>query len=504
MTKTIVTGTIPSIPTTFMEYGNGDDRYEFDPVPLVTLEKRYDRTGDNERLSPVYRITLNGSLICLSGGLSNVMDKQRELREAFDADGKYFVIKSNNDVLLECYPSITTPIRFTHTGDNWYQRTDYTIELEFYDEPVQNNIDDYGEDHPGLVPPYLRSADEQWQIDFVEDASYHNRASDIGNYQFRVSHTVSAVGKRRYIKSGASSELDRPAWQWARDWVTDQLGITRENIVATGVLNINATNLNPYNHIRQENINEKNGSYSVTESWLALKINSSAAVTGAVVEDFNVSVNSGIGQLVTVNVQGNIQGMSEHSYGTASGDFTIKDRYRNASGYWKRMKTADSVLGRAQSMAGMTLKTVPLSSSVAHSFSRGTIDYAYAYDNRPTTCVTLDGIISESITITDNDQTDVFASQMVLGRTTGPILQDINTKTAKTKEVSVELLMKRNNACNLTNSTTITNAVETDVIDPIETALNTNDRVFKTQDVSSWDPRGGRYSRQVAWTYGSC
>src|SRR5690606_3496765 len=133
--------------------------------------------------------------------------------------------------------------------------------------------------------------------------------------------------------------------------------------------------------------------------------------------------------------------------------------------------------------------------------------YTYEYDDRPCNFVT--GALSEVITINDNDPTDVFASLTVLGRAAGPILQDIGTVTAATREVSIELVMAIPTGCDSGNCGVLITSSPRNQVNNLLCCLegeltDAYNQVFKSQDTSSWSPKTGRYTRTVQWTYTNC
>jgi hypothetical protein len=121
----------------------------------------------------------------------------------------------------------------------------------------------------------------------------------------------------------------------------------------------------------------------------------------------------------------------------------------------------------------------------------------------------------ESITINDNNPADVFATIFVLGRANGPVLQNLNTKTAGTRSVQIEAVYEPPSGCptsvgniDILLSYQVKSPGQTDVDDIInafEDQLEASySQVFRSDDNQSWNPREGRFSRNVTWTYGTC
>lgn len=230
-------------------------------------------------------------------------------------------------------------------------------------------------------------------------------------------------------------------------------------------------------------------------------------MAGRAIEDFTVDVRKGIeSDITTVSIQGSIQGLETRSYGTNPGDFTISEtKYAAASGYWAAINTT-RIYPRAQLFAGSGLtrpiNTTPASRVVGHNPVNGLITYSYEYNDRPSNCIS--GAITESIMVTDNNPTDVFAEIGIPGRSNGPILQDMGTITSAKREVSIEAIMAPATGCSSVTGLFINNP-RTQVATIINLfsgdLTSSHTQVFKHADSETWDVKTGRYTRQVGWTY---
>lgn len=162
------------------------------------------------------RVTLDGTLVAATGGASVIMALQSGLRSAFDTDGKLFEIQCNGGAILSCYPRINGP-EFSPSTNNWVLTCPYTIELEFDDEPGPTSGFGVLGENTGIMPPFLRDAQESWNIEFIEDKAYYNLSlstgiADVSPYQLKLNHSISAVGKKRYTGGG----LQYQAWENAQ------------------------------------------------------------------------------------------------------------------------------------------------------------------------------------------------------------------------------------------------------------------------------------------------
>jgi hypothetical protein len=360
------------------------------------------------------------------------------------------------------------------------------------------------------MPPYIQDANESWSVEFVDEKSPFTwtpgGTTDSCPYQLRLTHNVSAVGKSVYDAGG----LTKDAWRWAQDWVVPKLGFNSEILNPSGVLNLDSSAFVPYNHVRTNTVDATDGSFGVTESWIV--INSGAAgVAGNATEDFTIDVSSSIDTpFTTVTINGTVQGLETRTYGTSSGDFNIDEyKYTAASGYFATVK--GRFYNRAKEAANITaarqLNINPMTTSIGHSVCDGMISYTYTYNDRPQNIVP--GSLSESIQISDNHPTDLFASHVILGRTAGPLLQNLNTITAPRRSMVVEIVTQPpTGAIQSGVPTYLAQSPKEDVSVLVEAVAadlsGTYSGVFKTQDASNWTPLEGRFSRSVEWTYVDC
>lgn len=493
-----------------MTYGT----YSFSPVPMVNIAKVYHKTEDGTQIGTTFNMDLNGVLTPLptgTAGITETMHYMDVLRHAFATDGCPFVISCNDDVLWSGNPRVND-ISFEENGNNWVNTIDYTVSLSFDTED--------SEEDDSLAPPHIENASETWSVEFADGI---NRFSidlptagvDASPYVLNMSHTISAKGKKHFISCNTT---DKEPWEYARQYVITKLSTGADSAFNTqlegsGVINLRYDLYSSYNHMRVQNTDKLGGSYSVTENWLVM--NTGLGIPGNSLEDFTINVDKRHDSaFTTVTVDGTIRGVETRSYGSDPRDFTTTEtKYDAASGYWNTVK--DRIFYRAQLIhrdqnAGeinvLSLNTDTVSERVGHSPSQGVITYSYTYNNRPSNCIT--GALTENISIVDNNPADVFASVMVLGRANGPVLQNLNTQTVASREISIELLCRPSTACTAVDLRVPSHFVQDDVrhlLCEFQNDLTDNyDQVFKTADSESWNPKTGQYSRRVGYTYQSC
>jgi hypothetical protein len=360
------------------------------------------------------------------------------------------------------------------------------------------------------MPPFVGEASESWDFEPLGERFKYSLNTDVGldtnSYQFKLSHSISARGKKHYTGAG----LVRQAWEEAREFVVPRLGYDSTQIQSSGVMNLNPAQFGAYNHIRTQQIDELGGNFSVTESWVIVNPTGSG-IAGQALEDFTCSIRSNTEDSTTVvSIEGTIVGLEEVSYGTNPGDYTVTvDKYTNALEYWNAIDGALKLYPRAKAISGLTLNSSPKTQVVTHNPPRGEITYNFEYDNRPSNCIT--GSLSEVFVVTDENPADMIAIITVLGRSAGQLLQDLSTTTARKRSLDIEVVMSGTNTCpNSAANVTLLMAASPasqvdDIVDAFQTELEGNyAQVFRTQDQARWEPRTGRYGRNIQWTFGQC
>ena len=529
--------------STHMTYGD----YAFSPVPFLVINKEYLTTDDGERVGVQHNITLEGTLTPLgtpqaAGGYVRVDELQDELKEAFSVDGNQLLVECSGDSgateIMRCYPSIVS-IDFDRSNDNWVFTCPFTIQMVAYEEPYDNDPD-YAEflgdtGNYSLNSIWIKSYEESWNVEFAEEYSKFKNTLDDGPdampWVLRMTRNLSAVGIRRFEEGDTpeSGVIVNEAWEEAATYIRSRLIL--ENAKNTGPraddwkerfsekwvtnFNMNSDQFERFNHVRNISIDETAGSYSVTETWIVINPDASG-VNGNALEDFTVTTTtSAENPLSTVTVEGTILGLEERHHGIVTeippntDDHFDVYAYDNAKLFW------ETVEGRLYNRAVFSATGIspamnpnPLNTSVGHNPSKGTITYSYTFDNRP--CNFIEGAITENITISEDNPTDVFASLVILGRAKGPILQQLGTVTAATRTAQVEITVAPPTGCDgCADVNAMLAAAPSSGVDAFMCCLETQvesvwDVVYKSADTESWNPKTGLYTRNVSWTMTQC
>jgi len=453
------------------------------PAPFVAISKEYSNATEGYRVGSVFRFTVIGKIVAHKGSptslgafhttsgypadetipdeskLKSIIRKQEAIRELFRDEGRSFEIQSaDGSAPIKCNPRI---ISITFPEGNWYNTCDYTIELEAdvihgplsteEDFPVE--IDDLD------LAQYIKSASENWTIE-------ENRDNDVITYV--VTHNISAVGKRHYDSTGTMTQ--RP-WEWARDFVATKISNTNPHSLITNLLMGNISGHTAYSQSTSENIDQIAGSYSYTRVYTYSDQNYT--------ENFTVTTDTSETRRITVTVSGEIRGLGD----------TQSARFTNATNAFSE----PTIYSRALTYSGATLHVEPLTKSVGKSPSSGIVSYNYSFNDRPSSFIA--GAISESISLSRDLPGDVFASIFVLGRTAGPVLQNLSTKTARRQSVNIEALMPVSTTLNFSSSPSAAAIAVANSLRPVASII------FEETPVESWNALTGNYSYSISWTY---
>ena len=459
------------------------------PAPFVSIRKEYNTTDDGKPIGTTFLLTVKGKITADKGSpnssgvfwttsgypsdetidadsrLKSIIRKQEAIRGLFATDGRSFEVQSNDgSAPLKCNPRIKG---LEFTDGQWFNVCDYTITLEA--DIVYINGAANGEDAGDPKDYKVSKATEEWNME----------ASDDKAITYRLTHSVSATGKRFF--NGAGSLVQEP-WENAKDYVLNKIGLGIETNRMTAPDVLDATNLNAYNYLRSQHVNELGGTFQVNETWLCFDPQGGPHA----VEEFTINSRVGEDGRTRAVIEGNIIGLEVKD----NTDYTVTStKWTNAQAKWAVVQS--NLLSRCETITGLTFHITPLTKQTGYNQNHGTITYNYEYDDRADFITA--GALSEVINITNHNQADIFAAIPVLGRALGPVLQDIATKTAKKRTISIEIQMPAKRQ-DYSPSQPNTNSI-------ITTYMPSGTQIFKDQDEEPWSPTTGRYSRTVSFTY---
>ena len=499
-----------------------------------------------------------------------LISKQRALRALFAQDGQRLEITdlSEDQPAVICFPRLTN-IDFSEGP--YVLRSDYTINLEadilFHRDDAALNVDQEGTFIPhasgefaslldtpvaGITEEdlvvemsgaFIADFSEDWSIEVDENGETYTDANGVTQIRpksYRISHSLNATGKKHYMMKENESVEKISAWESARKFVTSRLNRNASvsgypNIfgqIGSGTLNLMDI-YGGFNCVRTENVSEAAGTFSVTENWFL--------ASGTAFENYNINLStSNSAPFVSVNIDGNIKGLSTitpsgEMYGGIGlggpvGGFpqslapapppatptTAQTPYQNAVRKYNTISNSglfgvgSDIYRRANNMVAVQLNSQPLSVSIGSNEYTGELSYSLAFDNRPTNIIS--GAIVETLQVSDTYPGDVFAIVPVIGRATGPILQNIGGRTEYKRDVSLNLVMDytkipygsgRNPL--ILKKPSVVEPTATQIADLLrEVSPNSEPGVrkcFVSPPSETWSPKDGNYSFNISFTY---
>ena len=473
------------------------------PSPLITsIVKQISRTQSGLQLGCSYTISLQGLIlrpdptafpplnVDTAAGISNILLAKKDLLDIFNCDGDLIIKCEGSEIFKACCRVLN--VSFQQSPDNMVFSLPYTIELETNAITTPENI--------CCVDSSIISFDESWDILLDAEQNFFNISGELSPKRtFNITHNIRAQAKDS-CSTGDVEIIE--GWKIAKQKVETVLGwdtgIWYNTNVGGGIGSYDL-----FNHIRTNSIGVTAGEYSVTETWVL------AQNTGDIYsakEDFVVDIQaSRDSRLKTVSAQGTIVGY-ESGYYSGNSYTVTKNKYESALEYWGY--TSGILHSRCQTISGENLTPVYTTFNHTHSPKAGQITYAVSYDtdsfclSAPSGCF----ILNESIDITDQYPTDVYAELQILGRPC-PILQCLGIKTKGSKTINATLVLDCGKIC-----PGDTNFIASPAKPTLDVLINNwysyltgqYDSVYTDVDQESWNPRTGAYSRSVSFSFSDC
>ena len=411
------------------------------PAPFVGISKEYQFAEDGTKIGSTFTLTVKGTLIPYKGSpnstgafwdqsgyppdeslshdemLRSLLTKQAAIRKLFAVNGKSFEIQPlDGSAPTKCNPVVR---RIEFAEAQWFNRTDYTVVLEASVLYLDGAIVEEAE-----FDEYISKVTKDWQFETLDETKK----------TYRLTHNVMAAGKTFYDEDG---ELSTPAWQRAKNYVLNTLGLGVPSGSLTNTVLANWTGTSEtfkaYNYLRTQQQNEMAGTFQVTETWICYDAQGGPpAIDECTITKRTSATEAG---RVFVSIDGTVTGLEERDP-TSGGLISV--RYPNAAAKWAIIK--ETLLSRAETAAGETLNPIAITTSVGGNQVAGTVTYHYEFDNRPSSDIP--GAISQLVTVSNAFPKDVFASIPVLGNPLGPVLQSIGTITERRRTINIEVQMK--------------------------------------------------------------
>lgn len=534
-----------------------------------------------------------GQNIPESGRLGSILSKQMALRNLFADQCNLVEVLSidGNEPIIKFYPKLTS---MSFEEGVWFDTCAYSINLETdflldkderiiaidsYNKQflagadqtqigssnVGLTINEYTEKYGGLVSDFT----ESWTLEPEDGNSNIIPYSAAGNqnypYQqtlrtYRLSRNLSATGKKTLPNCQGNTEPHTQARGFLKKYLDKQSnhsadgyhtsGNSLNQYFASGFIDLSANLYKGYNHSRSESYDKTAGSYSINDTWILS--------SGTAFENYSASVSDNISESTkSLSINGSIKGLSSiPASGTIfGGNFPSADKtpYQNAIEKYNLLSNngnfgiSSDLYKRARNLVTFDLHPVPRSVSLGLNEFTGEVTYNLEFDNRPVSSglTAIASILSENVSINDTYPGDVFATIPVLGRTTGPVLQYLGTRTEYRRDFSLELVIDMAQLFPTTTTTTLvpttfdpnansTSTTTTTTRPPLQSFEFYRNRYvlskpslweparseinklimsvspafeqgirkyFLNPPLESWDPQSGSYKLSLTWTY---
>ncbi len=223
-------------------------------------------------------------------------------------------------------------------------------------------------------------------------------------------------------------------------------------------------------------------------------------------ETFEIEVTKDLeSSQVSIGIQGTVQGLGSESSTKSA------DRFVSASGAF--FSVIEPLIFPRISVvipSGFCVASDPINSTIGYNQLGGTISYSQTFETRIKSVNP--NILKEEIDISFELPAQVIATIQIPGKSTGPILQDQETVTGKSKSLNIQYSMRRaDDTC--VSSVIPSNVALQDALDESDvlvdnTALTNvrgekprSSKVFKTQDAVSFNRQTYQFTRSVTWQY---
>ena len=424
---------------------------------------------------------------------TDIMKKQQLMRKLFSKrnDGGILYISApfTGGATISCHVEIIGVTFPQQTPGNVLVQP-YTITFE---TSALNGAGITDPDDMSIKHQLVSSASENWDIQENNDRNFINHKDDGGFKNtygtYTVTHTISATGRRKFSSTNRGMEAEKfgrdagrsatdgffnkldddgQAWEQARDFCrrklmhgvhihnpssSDGIDLTRYGANIPWELNdehdLTGATIDGYyafNYTKTESIGEMDGTFSVTETFDLLPQNTIAIET----MEIQKGGDAGHGKS-TVTITGTIEGVNlapviDGKIKTANSTHNLELSKTTNNGFDK-FSNAKTRLGQikpilyphAREFTGDTnILPTPVSSNITRNPSVGTINYSYTFENRK---YYIPFCRAETVTLTDTYPGHVIAQHQVIGRKTGPVLQDIGTQGPWKRNMSINCVV---------------------------------------------------------------
>ena len=462
------------------------NNFAITPAPNVTYTKNFIRTNGNGIIGVSYDIQLAGTIIAYKGNPEP---------GGFSSDGVYTSYSTTDDPISTIAETgllktimakqaalrslvSTSPVSLAITGFDGSSGINTECEIAniaFDDKSLWTNTCGYTislttPSISGVEFTYsISEASEEWGISESDSYTATLIAIEDQKKTYTITHSVSAVGQR--VNGGS-------AFDQAKGYVTSVIGLGTANLPESLLPIVAGQTI--YNNKVTETSNVLTGSYSIQEEFIL------GSLSQAATESISINVETDTSSFTRVAIQGTITGFNLEAYNATS-----VDKYANALGYWKSVE--DLLYYRVNDFFSATcpLNENPLSKSVGHNITEGTISYNLSYDNRLANLIL--GAVNEEIQISDTYPGQIINVVPVIGGSQ-PVLQYVNARSEYKRSLSISANMPLTN-CGLVKPALADLAAVFELYKPVST------QVYYSSPSENWNPKTGQYSYSIEWVY---
>lgn len=497
--------------------------YNLIPAPFISISSSSLR-NKNAHFGNRYNITLNGTIVSSSAptagytasqmALKDIMETQRNLVNFFNANGTSTqtleITPGGNN------PAITFNVRFESINfeeGTYTQTCKYTINLVSEQEisnttSAENQLEDFN---------------ETWSFEIENNFAYadvSDNTKPLSPRSFIANRTLTATGRNLPTRSlslsasdAAASTIthpDKPAWLQAKSFIDDISNYNSiSNMLAKSNMGINE--FHGFNHAKTTNVDKGAGTFTQTDTWVL------APSGTAALEHYELSIARSLDNpYVKASIQGTIKGLAPSTFTSFASNTLDSSPYGQAKNHYNSVSSngyfgvGSLIYKRADNAVAETLNSQPLSVSIGANEQAGEISYNIEFDNRPSNFFS--GVLHESFSVNDTYPGDVFATIPVLGRPTGPILQFTFGRTEYRRDISIEIIVDSSHVGYGTDRASLM-LKKPSINDPIASQLRNligifspaNEpgirKYFLSPPQESWNPKEGRYTLNLGWTY---
>ena len=536
--------------------------YRFVPSPMIEISRESYTTNGGLNIGGGYVISLEGSILpntttgegdqtsrAKGGSITNVIETfkaENDLAKGLEKNGGIlqgqflFNDPTCDKVAFWSSGVVIDSLQFS-SPSQWVTRVDYTAEI-FCPNTFMTGTDGIGASagneatqwaNPDYISGTLMSSTQEYNVEVFAKPQEVETATGVQRTPmwFSVGVSTSSQSMRGSESLGYNHlgiKIDRAINAFLNNSRSGALEYDELNPESGAISGVGETSIHTQ---RSLGINYAGGSTSWTDTFLGTSLAGPSGMLGtgltsatggvgggAAIDTYDIKIDSSIDTaFVTVTVDGNIQGLEAYNAGGAA--VKAANTYLNtiltpaaaldtsvggagdtkATGHTTIYERALSLYNTNSTTSSkvLALNTEPMSKSIG---------YVITYTNRPPNCCS--GALSEVVNVSRDMATPVHSNLTILGRVNGPILQNIGTKTASTTSVNVESFVIPPTGTTVCSGDLLLGSPEAcyeKLISGIEKKISGDfGSFFRTADGLSWDPRQGRYTRNVAWIHTDC